>query len=176
MAEELFRQIDKQNILAVFAPEVPYCLGADGSQLRTRCRAIISFSIGPFPIQHSFLVLSKLRHPAILGSDFLEDKECNVDFPQRKLRFENGRHVDLHRPNKRVGQNMPVIMGSDPLELSDAANGYKRHNGHLRRQARRKKRKRKERRRERKLRKKKARRSRSEEEGPTSQELSLIHI
>ena len=172
MAEELFRQIDKQNILAVFAPEVPYCLGADGSQLRTRCRAIISFSIGPFPIQHSFLVLSKLRHPAILGSDFLEDKECNVDFPQRKLRFENGRHVDLHRPNKRVGQNMPVIMGSDPLELSDSANGYKRHNRHLRRQARRKKRKRKERRRERKLRKKKARRSRSEEEGPTSQESS----
>ena len=105
MAEELYHRINKQNILAVFAPDVPYCLGADGSQLKTRCRALISFNMGPFPIQHSFLVLSKLRHQAILGSDFLEDKQCNVDFPNRKLRFVNGGDVDLHRPNKRIGQD-----------------------------------------------------------------------
>ena len=114
MAEELFQRINPRNVLARSNPEVPYCLGADGSQLRTQCRATIAFHLGPFPIQHSFLVLSKLRHQAILGSDFLEDKACNVDFPNRKLRFTNGRSVDLHRPDQGVGLNMPVIMRNDP--------------------------------------------------------------
>ena len=140
MAEELFRRIEKQSVLARVPPEVPFCLGADGSQLKTQCRATIAFNIGPFPVQHSFLVLSKLRHQAILGSDFLEDKECNVDFPNRKLRFVNGCEVDLHRPNKRVGLDMPVIMRNDPLAYPAPEDVPRKHAGRARRAGRRPKR------------------------------------
>ena len=159
MAEELFRRIGKESVLARVPPEVPFCLGADGSQLKTQCRATITFDIGPYKCQHSFLVLSKLRHQAILGSDFLEEKACNVDFPNRKLRFVNGRDVDLHRPDRGVGLNMPVLMRSDLAPSPTPEVPSRQHAGRIRRARRRRLRRKRKRRREQRERRKRRKRN-----------------